>query len=81
MPKKVTATGKDNDGDIIRLCGEWGSVSKHQAKAEISNNLFAYESGGARVEVVNDETVTDGFYLRTVPDSTGKNNLDDLPDC
>lgn len=27
MNRLVTRTGKDSDGDIIRLCGSWGFVS------------------------------------------------------
>ncbi len=34
MAKKVTATGKDDDGDIIKLCGGTWSVTKAEAIQE-----------------------------------------------
>ncbi len=86
MAKEVTATGKDADGDITKLCGPWGSVTKMAAIAEIEaardGGLAApYHSAGAAVIVVEDATATDGKYLRTAPTPDEANNLDNLPDC
>lgn len=81
MTKQVTATGKNGDKDIIRLCGAWGSDTKSQARLNIAADRNAYKVGSAVVEVVNDRTVTDGFYLRTVRDGSVGNNLETLPNC
>lgn len=82
--RKVTRTGKDNDGDITSLCGDgfWSPRAKAGAISDIELGLHSYHvmSGGKRVgiHVVNGPS---GKYLRTDPDATSKNNLDDLPDC
>lgn len=81
MAKEVNKTGKNTDGDIIKLCGAWGSVTKKQARTAIKSDPESYHVNGSRVTVVNDPNVTDGFYLRTVADGTTGNNLDGLPDC
>ncbi len=80
--RRVTATGKDADGDITKLCGTWGNTTKAQAIRDIEGGTHTYhvQTGNRRtdVHVVSGPT---GKYLRTDPDSTGTNNLDDLPDC
>lgn len=81
--RRVTSTGKDADGDITKLCGYWGSASKHQAIIDIENGSHTYyvqDQYGRRadVQVVNGQT---GKYLRTDPNSTCSDNLDNLPDC
>jgi Protein of unknown function (DUF3892) len=80
--RKVTATGKASDGDITSLCGWWGPTSKALAIVEIEGGTNRYYvavgSGEVDVHVVNGAT---GKYLRTDPDHTDRNNLDDLPDC
>jgi hypothetical protein len=83
--RKVTRSRKDADGDILALCnpGEfWSPRSKHSAISDIDTAQHRYyvEVGGRRVDihVVNGPT---GKYLRTSPDPSSKNNLDDLPDC
>lgn len=82
--REVKRTKKDGDGDILGLCGDgyWSPRSKAEAITDIELGLHTYHvwSGSGRVEirVVNGAS---GKYLRTDPDKTSKNNLDDLPDC
>jgi hypothetical protein len=82
--RKVERTGKDPDGDITKLCGGgiWSPRMKADAIRDIDLNLHTYyvQTGIYRtnIHVVNGPT---GKYLRTDPDTTNSNNLDDLPDC
>lgn len=83
--RKVTHTGKDNDGDITKLCNpaSWGSVTKARAIQQIENGTHSYyvqQPGTSRVEV---EVVPgpNGPYLRTTADPSHDNNLDNLPPC
>ncbi len=94
MAKKVTATGKDDDGDIIKLCGGTWSVTKAEAIQETLDagnghngaaTPYYVEVDGAVVNVrVYTRTESDGSttqYLRTEADSTTANNLTELDDC
>jgi hypothetical protein len=84
--RKVTASGKDKDGDIIKLCksGEaWSPRLKADAIRDIENGTHTYyvqQAGTSRVDitVVNGTT---GKYLRSTADKSSSNNLDNLPDC
>ena len=83
--RRVTRSRKNSDGDITALCntGEyWSPRAKADAIRDIDNRLHSYYvlSNGQRVNihVVNGQN---GKYLRTDPDKTSRNNLDDLPDC
>lgn len=83
--RRVTRTDKDEDGDITALCNPWADWkrrSKSLAISDIENGTHRYyvEVGDKEVDihVVNGST---GKYLRTDPDKTSRNNLDDLPDC
>ena len=84
--RQVTASGKDKDGDITKLCksGEaWSSRLKADAIRDIDNGLHTYyvqQAGTSRtnITVVNGTT---GKYLRSTADASSKNNLDNLPDC
>lgn len=84
--RSVTATRKDEDGDILALCNRseaWSPRMKQDAIHDIENKIHTYFvrwEGGKRTEihVANGPT---GKYLRTDRDSTKRNNLDDLPDC
>ncbi len=83
--RRVTASGKDRDGDITKLCNHssWGSVLKASAIQHIETGMYRYyvqQPGTARVDVhvVNGPT---GKYLRSDPDPNSINNLDNLPDC
>lgn len=83
--RRVTKTRKDKDGDITALCNpeEWWSPRK---KADAISDI---EGGTHSYYVLQDGKRTDihvvkganGKYLRTDPDTTSHNNLDDLPDC
>lgn len=81
--RRVTKTGKDEDGDITELCGTWGTASKADAITHIESGTHTYyvqDSQGRRadVHVVKGDT---GKYLRTDPNSSCSDNLDSLPDC
>lgn len=83
--RRVTATGKNDDGDITSLCNQgqfWSPRSKSDAINDIDLKLHRYYVGSGSSEV--DIHVVDGptgKFLRTDPDETEGNNLDDLPDC
>lgn len=83
--RQVTRSGKDADGDITALCNpgqSWSPRRKANAISDIDSGLHGYHvvTNGKRVEVrvVNGPR---GKYLRTDPDTTPRNNLDDLLDC
>ena len=81
IAREVTATRKHR-GTITHLCNRsafWSPVPVDQAIDEI-------ESGTVRYFVRNGNTITairvvGGTYLRSLPDSTSADNLDELPDC
>lgn len=80
--RRVRQTGKNTDGDITALCntGEfWSPRAKADAVRDIRSRLHTYyvDEAGYRTEV----HVTSDGHLRTDPDPTSKNNLDNLPDC
>lgn len=84
--RQVTASGKDKDGDITKLCKSgkvWSPRQKVDAIRDIENSLHTYyvqQAGAPRVNitVVNGTT---GKYLRSTADKSSKNNLDNLPNC
>ena len=84
--RRVKATQKNADGDILGLCNTgqaWSPRSKQGAISDIETGAHTYHVmwvGNQRTEirVVNGPT---GKYLRTDRDNTSKNNLDDLPNC
>ncbi len=81
--RRVTRTGKDRDGDITSLCGGWGGATKATAISDIElarHTYYVQDSYNRRadVQVVNGPT---GKYLRTDPNSSCADNLDNLPDC
>lgn len=86
MKRYVTKTGKDEDGDITKLCNDDAAWSPRLSEDAIGD----IESGGHEYWVSwpgEEETeihVVRGVtrkYLRTDRDDTSANNLDDLPDC
>ena len=83
--RRVTQSRKDADGDITALCDPgnlWSPRLKADAISDIENNTHQYFVGTGSQEV--DIHVVDGpsgKYLRTDPDTTNTNNLDDLPNC
>lgn len=82
--RQVLRSRKDKDGDITALCGDgyWSPRLKADAIRDIEGGLYTYHvgSGSSRVEI-RVVKGTSGKYLRTDPDKTSRNNLDDLPDC
>lgn len=84
--RNVYKSGKDQDGDITKLCasGEtWSPRLKADAISDIENKVHQYfvpwsDGQTTEIKVVNGAT---GKYLRTQRDGSTKNNLDDLPDC
>lgn len=79
--RQVTRTDKDQDGDITALCNPgqaWSPRPKKRAVRDIELGLHDYwvRVDGKRVDI----HVVNG-HLRTDPDETTHNNLDDLPDC
>ena len=81
--RRVTRTGKDYYGNITSLCGLWGSVSKEGAISDIEYGWHTYYvqdvlGRRADVHVVN---TAYGKYLRTDPNSSCSDNLDNLPNC
>lgn len=83
--RTVTQSEKDPDGDITALCNpdeDWSPRPKLEAIADIEGGINQYVVGVAGQEV--DIHVVDGptgKYLRSDPDTTNTNNLDDLPGC
>jgi hypothetical protein len=84
VDRRVKRAGKDEDGDITSICGDWGNVTKATAITDltppVTNTCFVQDGLGRRadVQVVNGPT---GKYLRTDPNSNCSDNLDNLPDC
>ena len=80
--RQVTRTGKDRDGDILKLCGPWGVANKAEAIRHIETRAHRYYVGRGTnpvwVIVVNGPH---GKHLRSSPDGGVSNNLDSLPDC
>ena len=84
--EKITRTEKDQHGDITALCGgdsKWGKVPKGLAIENIENGYTRYyveDANGIRANV-EVYTLSGVKHLRTDPDSSCLNNLDNLPDC
>lgn len=83
--RQVTASGKDKDGDITKLCNSgqpWSPRSKASAIEDIESGAHTYfviwPEGKRQVTVVNG---TKGKYLRSLRDGSSRNNLNDLPHC
>lgn len=81
--RRVTRSGKDTNGNITSLCGGWGSVATATAIREIdsgTNTYFVQDGYGRRADV-HVVTGAYGKYLRTDPNATCSDNLDNLPNC
>ena len=83
--RRVTRTDKDRGGDITALCNRgrfWSPRQKSGAISDIEDNRHSYyvRENGRSVDIVV-ANGQNGKYLRTDPDATTSNNLDDLPDC
>ena len=81
--RRVTTSGKDRDGDITALCGSWGRAEKAQAIRDIESRTHNYyvQDGLARTADVHVVNGTRGKYLRTDPNSSCSDNLDNIPNC
>lgn len=85
ISREVTATRKDTSGNIICLCKtfEWWSPRPSERvieDIESGNYRYFVRFGWEEVDI----HVVDGLYgkyLRTDPDRSDANNLDNLPDC
>jgi hypothetical protein len=80
--RQVKRSGKNEDGDIMSLCGGWGSVSKVQAIKDIeakTNRYYVAEASPSVWVVVRGQG--SGKYLTTEADGRSRNNLDNLPNC
>ncbi len=80
--RRVKKTGKDSDGDITSLCGDWGKTLKADAIRQIDNSTYNYyvEESGYK-SAVHTYTENGKKHLKTYADGTSKNNLDNLPNC
>lgn len=84
--RQVTRTGKDRDGDITRLCKEgefWSPRASVDAINDIERRIHRYwvrNRNGGETDI---HVVTEGGrkYLRTDPNDSSCDNLDELPDC
>ena len=86
MRRQVTATKKNQDGDILALCNSresWSRRLKDDAIRDIEYGYCQYYVlWGDRMETpIHVANGPYGKYLRTDRDRTTRNNLDDLPDC
>ena len=84
VKRQVTHTRKDEDGDITALCNpgaSWSPRDKADAINDIEKGEHQYVVSVASPEVnINVVKGQTGKYLRSIPDSTSPNNLDNLPD-
>jgi len=87
MRRRVRQSRKDKDGDITALCNHgqyWTPRLKNDAIRDIENGTHSYYvhvPGTGEVDIHVVPHPKHGKYLRTDPDKTRRNNLDDLPDC
>jgi hypothetical protein len=84
--RQVTATKKDDEGDILALCNadeSWSPRKKADAIKDIDGKDHRYyvKKGGKEVDIHVVDHPKFGKYLRTGPDGSESNNLDELPDC
>ena len=83
--RRVTASGKDNHGDIRTLCigaEFWSPRQNNDAITDIDLNLHTYyvPADNKKAYVIVKSGAT-GKYLTTSQDETTVNNLANLPDC
>ena len=84
--RQVSRSRKDRDGDILALCSSgqpWSPRQKQEAIDDIESRRHSYFVNVSGVGHVDIHVVRgpNGKYLRTDPDRTSRNNLDDLPEC
>jgi len=81
----VQATRKDKDGNITYLCNfneYWSPRHKNNVIFDIEYNIHSYYVfiAGKTINILVIDSST-GKYLRTDPDKTERNDLDELPNC
>ena len=84
--RQVLRTGKDADGDITKLCNSpeyWSPRMKADAISDIEMGLHKYWvrnriGGKTYIHVIS---YGGRKHLRTDPNDSTCDNLDDLPDC
>jgi pimeloyl-ACP methyl ester carboxylesterase len=82
LERLITGVTKNEDDEIIAVCnpGEpWSPLSTAEVVRDILSGAHVYftEVDGIRANV----HVVEGRYLRSNPDGTTINNLDELPEC
>ena len=80
----VRATRKDSDGDITHLCNSsegWSPRPKSGAISDIEGGTIVYRVKSTSGPIVDVISGSSGKYLRSRPDSSTSDNLDNLPDC
>lgn len=85
VERQVKCVIRDDDGDIVKIGnnGEWWSPrAVSDVISDIENGNYWYFVK-VNNQIVFLHVVKEAYkkYLRTDPDKTKKNNLDDLPDC
>jgi len=83
--RKVTSVRKNGNLEIAALCNPeeiWSPKKKEHAIQEIEAGLHTYYLliGGERIDI-NVVVSPNGKYLRTDPEKTAKNVLNELPEC
>lgn len=85
MERQVLGVVRDPAGDVLAVCDPgqpWSPRGKQDVIDDIRSGQHSYvavwEIHRALLHVVEGST---GPYLRTSPDESTRNNLDDLPDC
>ncbi|UQB14592.1 DUF3892 domain-containing protein [Clavibacter nebraskensis] len=78
----VTGVTKDDDGDIVEVCGPWGKVSLVTAVQllRIGSTFYVPLKNNRRADIT-EVRGTNRPYLRTNWDGTTKNNLEELDPC
>jgi len=85
--RRVTRSRKDSKGNITAICNpdeSWSPRLKDDAITDIDDKGLTYyvlQKGGTRAEIEVVDDPVKGKYLRTRPDQTVDNNLDNLPPC
>ena len=84
--RQVTHSRKDKDGDITALCNPgqiWSPRMKNDVISDIDNGIHSYfvSINYKEVDIHVVKHPNGKRYLRTDPDKTKTNNLDNLPDC
>ena len=85
IERQITRIKKDSSGNIVMLCNPaewWSPRSASEILYDIEEAMYLYfvRVDGQKVEIKVITELT-RKYLRTDPDKTTKNNLEDLPGC